>query len=135
MLASDSKPSVPLQAPDPDATNRLADALEQAQFVHKVPAPRLRTMEVDYMRARLAVEYAKPVPAISVADAKFIMECCDSAYHATRGSTLRLEVDMWAQAERAHRDFVICQANKENRVTRTEIVRRIPVRKRGVRSV
>jgi hypothetical protein len=65
------------------------------------------------MRQRLAAEYAKPVPAIGTQAAKFYQECCDSAFAATAPDWPRVRVDMWAQAERAHRDYVTLKAKTE----------------------
>jgi len=86
MPALDSKAPASLQAPITAATNRAADA----------------------MRVAVAREYAKPAPTISVVDARFIKECCDSTLAATDPADPRYYA-VWAQSMRAHRDLMLIQ--------------------------
>jgi hypothetical protein len=85
----------------------------------------IRLADEAYMRQRLAAEYAKPVPAIGISAAKFYQECCDSAFAATAEWWPRVHVDMWAQAQRAHRDFVTIQAKtkRENATAKRNATR------------
>ena len=72
-----------------------------------------------YMRQALATEYRKPVAHSSAEAARIFQECCDSALAATDERMARVRVDMWAQAERAHRDLVALSHQ-----TKTETVKR-----------
>jgi hypothetical protein len=126
------------QAPDWGATNRLADALEHAEFIERVPALQVPWVKAkhpllwQYMCARLAIEYAKPPKAPPPCDP---YRCEDLLEEKRATGGLRRAVDMWARLEKAHRDYVTDRAREEKRQDRTEIVRRYPRHKRHVRSV
>lgn len=97
-----------------DQLGRLADQLERAEFVTRIPALQLPWGEAKhplldaYMRAARAAAYSEPPAQIDLGRAEQRQHDCEVAlewrlHHREQGG-LRRCVDVWAWVEKARRD-------------------------------
>jgi len=112
--------------------NELADVIERREYIERVPSLQLpffdaaRDRDLDrYMRARLAIEYAKPPQKVTI-DPDDWETSRRHGYPTSfqlvtekrETGGLRRAADLWARLEKAHKDFLHTERISEKEIAR-----------------
>lgn len=115
-----------LTQPDWQRANEIANELERAEFIDRVPELQKPWGEAHhpllkkYQYARLAVEYGLParrvfIDPFGLANNRADLHVAHLVQRARETGGLRRAADLWARAHRTHRDFLLTRSEMPRR--------------------
>jgi hypothetical protein len=113
-------------------TNELADLIEYREYIERVPLLQMSFFDAmrdplfeQYARARLAIEYAKPIQKVSTHPDDWETSRRHGYPTAFQLVTekretggLRRAADLWARLHKAHKDFLESKQINDKKITR-----------------